>query len=130
MIFLRYVSIQLLAYVIDMGIFLFILHVDLVGPIVANIVAKLAAGICAFFAHRHFTFESATPDSVKTQAIRYFVLLAANVPVSSGILAVIMLWLPMPVIAKLLADIFCVGLSYSLSKYLIFNTRIVSSAER
>lgn len=130
MIFLRYVAIQLLAYGIDMGVFLLMLHIDLAGPIVANIIAKLAAGICAFFAHRHFTFEAAAPNLVRTQAIRYFILLAANVPISSGILAVIMLWLPIPATAKLLADILCVGLSYSLSKYLIFNTRIVSSAKR
>jgi putative flippase GtrA len=130
MIFLRYVAIQLLAYGIDMGTFLLMLHVDLAGPIVANIIAKLAAGIFAFFAHRHFTFEAAAPELVKTQAIRYFILLAVNVPVSSGILAAIMLWLPVPAIAKFLADILCVGLSYGLSKYFIFNARIVSSTER
>lgn len=121
MTFLRYLAIQVLAYGIDMGSFLLALHFNLVGPISANVISKLAAGGFAFVAHRSFTFSAVSAGLVRRQAFRYFLLLAANVPIASAFLVVILLWLPMPALAKFLSDIVCVALSYGLSKYFIFN---------
>lgn len=121
MTFLRYLAIQVLAYGIDMGSFLFALHFGLAGPIVANVVAKLAAGGFAFAAHRHFTFDVGGSGFIKRQAVRYFLLLAANVPIASGLLALTLLWIPVPVVAKLLSDVVGVVFTYVLSKHFIFN---------
>jgi len=121
MIFLRYLAIQVLAYGIDMGSFLLALHYGLAGPIAANVIAKLAAGGFAFAAHRHFTFSVGGAGFIKRQAVRYFLLLAANVPIASALLAVILLWIPVPAIAKFLSDIVGVAFTYILSKYFIFN---------
>lgn len=121
MIFLRYLAIQVLAYGIDMGTFLLALHFGLAGPIAANVIAKLAAGGFAFAAHRHFTFSVAGTGFIKRQGVRYFLLLAANVPIASALLAVILLWIPVPVIAKFLSDVVGVAFTYILSKYFIFN---------
>jgi len=121
MTFLRYLVIQVLAYGIDMGSFLLALHIGLAGPIAANVMAKLAAGGFAFAAHRHFNFSVAGPGFIKRQAMRYFLLLAANVPIASALLTVILLWIPLPAIAKLLSDVVGVAFTYILSKYFIFN---------
>lgn len=120
MIFVRYVAIQLLAYGIDMGLFFIVLKSGLSGPIMANVLAKLAAGIFAFIVHRSFTFRVTNSSAIKHQAIRYFVLLALNIPVSSAILASLLVWVATPVVAKFIADIICVALTYTLSKYFIF----------
>lgn len=121
MTFLRYVLIQVLAYGIDMGLFLFALHFELVGPIGANVAAKLAAGGFAFLAHRSFTFDVAGGDRIRQQVLRYFVVLALNIPIASAILAMILHWISIPVVAKFISDVVCVAISYGLSKYFIFN---------
>ena len=126
MTFVRYFAIQLLAYGVDMGLFVFTLHFGLAGPIVANIVAKLAAGGFAFAAHRHYTFDVAGGGYIKRQAVRYLILLMANVPIASALLAMILLWVPVPVFAKFLSDIVGVVLTYFLSKYFIFNVHTSS----
>lgn len=120
MTFIRYTTIQLLAYGIDMGLFLIVLQSGLTGPINANVLAKLAAGIFAFVAHRSFTFRVSENTAIRQQAIRYFLLLALNVPVASATLALLLVWIAEPVAAKFIADIVCVALTYGLSKYFIF----------
>lgn len=120
MTFVRYAAIQLLAYGIDMGLFLIVFKSGLSGPIIANVLAKLSAGIFAFFVHRSFTFRVADSSAFRHQAIRYFVLLTLNIPVASAILAVLLVWIAEPVAAKFIADIVCVALTYGLSKYFIF----------
>jgi putative flippase GtrA len=121
MTFLRYLLIQVFAYGIDMGTFLFLLHFDLAGPIFANIGSKLAAGSFAFVAHRRYTFNVTESGFGGRQAVRYFIVLVTNVPVASAMLVFILIWVPLPVVAKFLSDIVMVALSYVLSKKFIFN---------
>lgn len=130
MTFMRYVAIQLIAYGIDMGLFLIVLKLGLSGPILANVLAKLAAGIFAFIVHRNFTFRVADNSTIKHQAVRYFLLLALNVPVASAILAALLVWITQPVAAKFIADIICVFLTYALSKYFIFTDKQKNSARK
>ena len=122
MTFVRYVIIQLLAYIIDMLVFLITLKLDLFGPIVANIFGKTSAGLFAFITHRNFTFQVSNRVDRKRQAIRYFMILGSNIPISTGILSVCLLWISEPVIAKILADCIGVVLSYLLSKHFIFTS--------
>ena len=120
MTFIRYVIIQLLAYVVDMMGFLLILKLEIFGPIIANLIGKTAAGTFAFIAHRNYTFGTNNRADRKRQAIRYFSILAINVPFSTGILGIFLTWITEPVIAKILADCIVVALSYLLSKHFIF----------
>ncbi|MDE2422946.1 MAG: GtrA family protein [Betaproteobacteria bacterium] len=120
MTFLRYIVIQLLAYGIDMGMFWLMLFVAMIEPVGANVVAKLLAGIFAFVSHRHVTFRVAGGVNAQVQAIRYFVLLAMNLPFASVILALLLHWISGPFVAKFIADVICVGLTYLLSKYFVF----------
>jgi len=120
MTFVRYVVIQLVAYAMDMGVFYFILQLGLLGPIVANIIGKIAAGIFAFIAHRNFTFQAGGNDDRTHQARRYFTLLALNIPFSSGLLTVLLMWINDPVVAKVIADVLSVALTYWLSKSFVF----------
>ena len=127
MTFLRYLAIQVLAYGIDMGAFLFILHFGLLDPIFANIVAKLLAGCFAFVAHRSFTFGVNDGSLIGRQTLRYFLLLAINIPIASAILALVLQWVPAPAVAKFLSDAVCVVISYALSRHFIFNANAKSS---
>lgn len=120
MTFVRYVSIQLVAYAVDLGGFLIIFKSGIAGPIIANIFGKVGAGLFAFFSHRHFTFHGAAGAAMRRQAIRYFSLLAIYTPFSSALLALVLTAIKQPTVAKVIADISSVALTYSLSKYFIF----------
>jgi putative flippase GtrA len=122
MTFMKYLMIQVFAYGIDMGVFFFLFNFVLTGPIIANIFSKLAAGCFAFLVHRRYTFNVATSGFVGRQAIRYFTVLAAHVPLSSAVLLFILIWVPLPVLAKFFSDIVIVVFSYFVSKKFIFKT--------
>ena len=123
MTFIRYVIIQLVAYVVDIGVFLLALKVGLFSPIISNIFSKITAGTLAFVAHRNFTFNSNNSADRLHQAIRYFILLSLNVPLSSGILAFFLLFIDNQIIAKVLADVLSVMLIFWLSKSFVFVTK-------
>ena len=120
MTFVRYVGIQLLAYIVDMGGFLIVLRLALFGPVVANVIGKIAALCFAFVAHRNFTFGVHERGDRRSQAIRYFSLAALNVPLSSAVLAGVLLGVDQAALAKILADVICVVFTYSVSKRLVF----------
>jgi putative flippase GtrA len=118
--FVRYILVQVLAYGLDMGGFILLFaHFD-IEPLLANMVSKILAGVFAFVAHRHFTFGVAETGTKVQQGVRYFALLALNIPLSVLVLG-IMLWvIPMAVMAKFVADMIYVVLTYWLSKRLVF----------
>lgn len=130
MTFLRYTIIQLLAYVIDIGGFLLLLHAQLLPPVLANILGKLAAGVFAFFCHKRFTFRVGGGRGTAGQAARYFTLLALNIPLSSSLLALQLVWINDTAAAKIIADIVCVALTYLLSKYLVFSKSSAQSPRK
>jgi putative flippase GtrA len=125
--FVRYVAVQLVAYGIDMGVFLATLSSGLAGPVLANVPAKITAGLVAFFLHRHFTFRSAHTADARRQAIQYFALLALNVPLSSAVLAVVLVPIHHPVFAKFVADVLCVFVTFWASKLWVFKGRNASA---
>jgi len=118
--FFRYISIQLLAYVVDMGGFLLMLYFLALNPIVANIMGKLVAGIFAFTAHRNITFKSNHKKDKKAQALRYGMLFMLNIPLSSALFVVMLYCLPITVLAKFIADVACVFFNYWISKSFVF----------
>ncbi|WP_248799625.1 GtrA family protein [Pseudomonas sp. MWU13-2105] len=120
MTFLRYIIIQVFAYALDMGAFIFLAFIFKDKLVLMNIAGKVIAGIFAFFLHRHFTFES-TQGSKKTQALRYFSLLAINIPFSSAIFTIGLHFLNHPTLVKFISDILCVMLTYWISKLFVFH---------
>lgn len=120
MVFIKYVLIQLLAYGLEMGVFLVVLEKLSMHLLFSNVLGKIFAGVFAFLAHRSFTFRVESKTPIKKQAIIYFILLTVNIPLSSLILILFHLWILEPPIAKCFADIICIGLSYGLSKYVVF----------
>lgn len=118
--FARYAGVQVATYGVDMGLFLLLFSLAGWGAVAANIVAKVCAGISAYLAHRYFTFEPARHGKHLRQAAMYAGLWALNVPLATGLLAMFLL-LGMPaVVAKFVADVFCVGLNYWVSGKFIF----------
>lgn len=116
--FVRYVGVQVVAYAIDIGSFL--LFSMFVGPVVANVFSKLSAGTFAFIAHRRVTFKVFGQSDGRIQLVKYALLLSLNIPVSSGLLALLLRWLSPPVVAKIVSDVFCVGLTFLASRYIVF----------
>ncbi|MBV6750881.1 GtrA family protein [Pseudomonas chlororaphis] len=131
MTFLRYITIQILAYALDMGSFVLLTSTFKNNWVIMNIAGKMIAGIFAFFLHRHFTFES-TQGSKKTQALRYFSLLAINIPFSSALFTIGLHFLDTPTAVKFISDVLCVILTYWISKLFVFHlgTADHSSADR
>ena len=117
--FARYIGVQLLAYVVDMGGFIALTHLN-IPPLWANGTSKVLAGLFAFLAHRTFTFEGSTRHAASGQAVRYWILLALNVPLSSAVLAALLLAIDSPIWSKFLADGLCVLLTYWLTRKFVF----------
>lgn len=117
-LFVRYIGVQVVAYAIDIGSFL--LFNMFVGPVVANVFSKISAGIFAFIAHRHVTFKVYGHSDGRIQLVKYALLLSLNIPISSGLLALLLRWLSPPVVAKVVSDVFCVWLTFLASRYIVF----------
>ncbi len=119
--FFRYIIIQLLAYVVDMGSFLLMLGMLFAcHPIVANITGKLAAGMFAFIAHRNITFKSNHKKDKAAQARRFFILCICNIPLSSMLFLLLLRGVSNAVLAKFMADVFYVFFNYWISKSFVF----------
>lgn len=124
MTFIRYIAIGAATYGLDIGLFLLLIKINIISPIVANIVSKLAAGIFGFIAHRSFTFRIKTEQHKIQHALRYFSLLAINIPLFSAIFAATLIWITDPKTAKVASDIICVILSYLQSRYFVFTKKV------
>lgn len=120
--FSRYVAVQLLAYAIDMGGFVLLTAAADAAPVLANIGGKVAAGCFAFLAHRRFTFGVHRHANARAQLVRYALLLAANIPASSLLLAWLLHWVDWDVAAKFVSDVICVVLTFAASRTLVFTT--------
>lgn len=123
MTFVRYVAIQLIAYGIDMGVFLAAFYSGILGALMSNVAGKIAAGTFAFLSHQRFTFRVADHQRDGKQAVRYFFLLGINVPISSAFLSALLLLIDWPAAAKFLSDVICVLLSFWLSKKWVFPSK-------
>lgn len=118
-VFVRYLGVQALGYLIDMGLFLLLSHA--INPIVANIASKTVAGLFGFFANRYFTFKAHRHGRARSQLIKYAILVAANIPISSALFTLFMRWIAPLALAKFVADVICMGLNFLLSHYVVFN---------
>lgn len=117
--FVRYVLVQVLAYGVDMGAFIVLLQSLDLDPLVANLIGKILAGLFAFAVHRSFTFGLDKAGTLQ-QAVRYFTLLALNIPLSAAVLAAMLWVIPLAIVSKLAADVVCVFLTYWLTKRFVF----------
>lgn len=120
MTFIRYGLVQVLAYLIDMGGFLLLLSMAGMAPLSANLVCKTLAGLFAFAAHRRFTFRVHGAGGSVAQGIRYFALLALNIPLSTAVLAGLLQWFGHAGLSKLAADIIILSFTYWVSKSVVF----------
>lgn len=118
--FFRYIIIQLLAYILDMGSFLVMFDALALNPIAANIIGKLVASIFAFTAHRNITFKSNHKKDKAPQARRYLMLCLFNIPLSSMLLLVLLKCVPYTVLAKFMSDVSCVFFNYWMNKTFVF----------
>jgi len=119
--FARYIAVQLGAYGLDIGVYLGALLLFGSGALVANATGKISAGIFAFYTHRSFTFSAASEAEHGRQASLYFLVLSLNLPMSSAALWAMLSIFPSPVLAKVVADIVCVFITYWLVRRYVFS---------
>ena len=120
--FVRYLTVQVAAYGLDMGLFLILFMSFVIDPLFANVLSKIMAGGFAFIAHRSFTFDVVVAGEVRGQALRYLALLLLNIPLSALVLSFLLWIIPFPVAAKFVSDVILVFLTYWFSKQLVFST--------
>lgn len=114
---IRYNVVQVVAYAVDLGLFLALFHIAVVPALFANAAGKVASGLLAFALHRRFTFRS--DGHAGGEALRYFLLACANIPLSSGLLLLAELVLPTTA-AKVAADVAGMPLTFTLVQLLVF----------
>lgn len=120
MTFFRYVAVQLIAYGIDLLTFLLAFEFTFFGVLASNVFGKINAGLFAYFSHRKFTFGLEGRLFDGKQAVKYFVLLGLNIPLSTLILWLVLLFIESPVVSKLIADVISVFLTFWISKKWVF----------
>jgi putative flippase GtrA len=103
-----------------MGVVPVVLNLVGVYPLPANICGKVLAGGFAFVAHRAFTFRLAREHRDVGQAARYFLLLALNLPISTVALGLVLRTGLSETLAKIVADVLVLALTYWLSKRFVF----------
>ena len=130
MTFVRYLVIQVIAYGLDMGVFLAFVYTGLLGPVMSNALAKVAAGAFAFVTHRSFTFRLDKGKHSGRQMLRYIMLLALNVPLSSIVLGMVLFAVSHAVVAKIISDIIVVSFTYWLSKTWVFVPDVCDKSPR
>lgn len=118
--FARYLLVGGLAYGADIGIFLLLFNFFGIDLLLANLMSKVLAGIFSFVAHRAFTFAVIEDKGRAQQAMRYFTLLALNIPLSTLILSAMLRITSVEVVAKILSDVLLVLMSYAQSKFIAF----------
>jgi putative flippase GtrA len=119
--FAKYLTVQVLAYTLDLGMFLLLTRWAGAGPIVANVFSKSVAGAFAFFVHRHVTFDTAREHRDVGQAARYVSLLILNIPLAATILKLVLFLVHRDLIAKVVSDVIGVFLTYWISKAWVFS---------
>ncbi|WP_337153574.1 GtrA family protein [Pseudomonas protegens] len=118
--FTRYLLVGGLTYGADLSVFLLLFNVFEMDLLIANMISKVLAGVFSFAAHRAFTFGVTDAKGGAQQAVRYFTLLALNIPLSALILSALLWITSMEVVAKILADILLIFISYAQSKLIVF----------
>jgi putative flippase GtrA len=128
MMLARYMVVQVVAYGLDLGIFYVLYRSGAAEPVVANLAGKVLSALFSFLAHRSFTFRIQGAKRGIGQAVRYFSLLALSAPISSAVLAGVLLLVSNVMAAKILSDVLCALLNFLLSKHLVFAHGAVSGA--
>lgn len=120
--FVKYNLIQLLVYALDLVVF-FLAANGLDWSLAAsNVLAKSCAGTFAFVSHKYFTFGHRCVQSLWREVVSYAVLLALNIPLSTGVLYLLKNLIPVAA-AKVLSDVMCMGVNFFLSKHVVFKKR-------
>jgi len=128
-IFVKYLLIQVLLYFVDYGVFIIFLFISNDTPVYANIIGKISAGIVGCIVHRRFTFNISDSHNRYAHYIKYFSILALNIPLSSGILSLLLTFFPYPKPVKFLSDVICLFISFSLLKYFAFTKNLTTKTK-
>jgi|TARA_R100000455_G_scaffold15060_1_gene7234 putative flippase GtrA len=112
---------QLLAYVLDYGVFVLLFEFLNVNELWANLASKTAAGSFAFFFHAFISFRGHDISRMRQSAIRYVLVVLSNMILSTLLLWGLTVLTPIsPLILKIFTDVVLVGLTFFLVGNVVF----------
>lgn len=117
--FVRYLMVAVVAYVVDMGGYIFLLYLGL-SPVYSNSLVKVAAAIFGFYAHRFFTYQIKDKTNIFNHAIKYGSLVLLYTPTSSLCLMLLMKVITNPITAKFVCDVILFVLVYWITSTFTF----------
>lgn len=123
MLIFRYVIVQGSAFAIDFSIFFILNTFTLTTPIMSNLLAKVVAGCFGFYFQRGYVFQASQSSLIAFQAVRFISILVMNNLLQIIVMAILNIFLASPVLAKIVADVSCILLSYFAARYFIFPSK-------
>lgn len=116
--FLRYNLVQVASYVLEFSAFMLMTKLTS-HLILANCIIKSFAAILVFFLHKNFTFGKKDTKKTFGEIFRFVSMFFVHLVLSSFLFYIFSAFLASG-LAKILSDIFCVGLSFLLVRHVVF----------
>lgn len=117
-----YVVVQLFVFLLDVVVFYAIATTFNQGIIVSNTLSRVVSGSLTFVLHRYLTFPDSQGSNLYKSAGKFFLLLALNVPITSGLIMLFEIAAGSLVTAKIAGDGVYFVFSFLVSKFLIFRS--------
>lgn len=120
----RYVVVGILVYGIEYCSYLLLIAYCSVAPLYANAIAKIIAGLLAYFFHRIYTFKKSFSEGLYKDFVKYVVVLLINLPLFGVIFYLVNLGGLDYKITKVIADVFCIAIAYLQTRFFVFNSTV------
>lgn len=117
-----YAGVQGLAYALDCGIFGALVYGVDAPADVANLASKGLSGLFGYLSHRYVTFQTHKSAFIIGEFVRFTLALAVNSVAATVLLIALSSVIEPLFLAKFLADLACVLLSFVIAKYLVFRS--------
>ena len=117
----RYGLVGACVFATDLGVFWVVLQAAPPAYLAANVAGKIAGAGLGFVLHRRFTFGWQQKDRGSRQLVSYLCLFAANLALSSALLALLVCGFAVhKLVAKVLVDAVVIATSFVVSRYWVY----------
>ena len=117
----RYGLVGACVFTTDLAVFWLILQVAPPAYLAANAAGKVAGAALGFVLHKRFTFGWQQKDRGSRQLVAYLCLFAANLALSSAMLALLVAGLAVhKLVAKVLVDAVVIAIAFVVSRHWIY----------
>lgn len=117
----RYGLVGACVFAADLAVFWLVLHAAPPAYLAANAAGKIAGAGLGFVLHKRFTFGWRQKDRGARQLVSYLCLLAANLALSSALLALLVGGLAVDkLVAKVLVDAVVIAIAFVVSRHWVY----------